>query len=238
MTSGELVASGRLSRLRVPDGQVRAVALVMHGGRARSTAAARPWQLAAVRMWPFAGALWTGGRTRGLAVGMVRYRYRGWNDDAQDPVADAEQALQAVTDRWPERPVALVGHSMGGRAALLAAGRPGVRSVAALAPWLSDADPVAQLTGRTVLIAHGDRERMTDPTASYDYAQRAKAVTPDVCRFDVRGDGHAMLRRAADWHRLVTRFTLAALDLEPMPEAIANALRAPVPRGLAVALPR
>jgi hypothetical protein len=53
----------------------------------------------------------------------------------------------------------------------------------------------------SVLIAHGDREHMTDPLWSYRFAVRAKHVTSQVCRFDVLGDGHAMLRRAHDWAR-------------------------------------
>jgi len=108
--------------------------------------------------------------------------------------------------------------------------------VCALAPWLDGTDPVRQLAGRTVLIAHGDRERWTDPRQSYAYALRAKRVTHRICRFDVVGDGHSMLRRAGDWHALVRRFVLGALDIEPMDPAIANALCQPAPSGLRAAL--
>jgi hypothetical protein len=41
--------------------------------------------------------------------------------------------------------------------------------VSALAPWLEVADPVRQLAGRTVLLAHGDQDRVTDPERSYAY---------------------------------------------------------------------
>jgi predicted esterase len=206
--------------LRLPAPPTRAVALVLHGGRAQSLAPARPWQLAAVRMWPFVRALRA---VDGLAVGVVRYRYRGWNSAAAHPVADVEAALDAVERRCPGIPIALVGHSMGGRAALWAAGHSGVVAVAALAPWLTDEDPVRQLAGREILIAHGDRERVTDPALSHSYAVRARTVTDQVCRFEVHGDGHAMLRRAGDWHRLVRRFVAGSTGIEPADPEFARA---------------
>ncbi|MDT7675455.1 MAG: hypothetical protein QOD82_3357 [Pseudonocardiales bacterium] len=60
------------------------------------------------------------------------------------------------------------------------------------------------LAGRTVLLAHGDQVRVTDPERSYAYALRARQVSDQVCRFDVPGDGHSMLRRRRDWNLLVT----------------------------------
>lgn len=223
--------------VRPPRGRgqvdVRAVALVLHGGRSASTASARPWRPAALRMRPFARALADLGH--GLAVWTVGYRYRGWNNAAADPVTDARWALEEVSRRHGRVPVVLVGHSMGARAALRVAGHDRVTGVAALAPWLPAGEPVDQLAGRAILIAHGDRERMTDPAGSLEYARRARAVT-EVARFDVHGDGHAMLRRAGDWHRLVTRFAAGVLGIEPVAPEIANALRAR--DGLQVALPR
>ena len=126
----------------------------------------------------------------------------------------------------------LVGHSMGGRAALGAAGAPNVVAVCALAPWLDGSDPVHQLDGRTVLIAHGDRERYTDPRESYAYALRAKQRGVRICRFDVPGAGHFMISRAGDWHRIVRRFVLGVLGIEPEDPVIANALRQPAASGL------
>jgi hypothetical protein len=108
--------------------------------------------------------------------------------------------------------------------------------VCALAPWLEDADPVRQLAGRTVLLAHGDQDRVTDPERSYAYGLRARQVNDQVCRFDVPGDGHAMLRRRRDWNLLVRRFVLGELGIEPMDPSITNALRQPAPEGLRAAL--
>jgi pimeloyl-ACP methyl ester carboxylesterase len=208
------------------------VALLLHGGRSHSREPATPTQLTYQRMVPFARDLARHGRRHGLLVAQLSYRYRGWN--AGDPVADTRWALDRL--RALDVPVVLVGHSMGGRAALHAADDPSVLGVCALAPWTEPGEPVRQLAGKSLLIAHGDRERWTDPRLSYDYAVRAKAVTDDVCRFDVLGDGHAMLRRAREWTRLVRSFVLGRLDYEPMAPWIANAVREPSPRGLRVPL--
>jgi dienelactone hydrolase len=125
---------------------------------------------------------------------------------------------------------------MGGRAALAAAGAPNVAAVCALAPWLDGSDPVAQLAGRTVLIAHGDRERYTEPAASYAYALRAKAAGVAICRFDLPGAGHFMLTRLGDWNTLVRRFVLGVAGIEPLAPVIANALAQPAPQGLTAQL--
>ncbi len=130
----------------------------------------------------------------------------------------------------------LLGHSMGGRAALGAAGASNVVAVCALAPWLDGSDPVVQLDGRTVLIAHGDRERYTDPAASYAFALRAKERGVRVCRFDIPGAGHFMIVRSRDWHALTRRFVLGALGIEPVDPVIANALSQPTPSGLRAVL--
>jgi acetyl esterase/lipase len=210
----------------------RAIVLVLHGGRSRSQEPGDRKRLAYWRMLPIARMI----AARGPAVFVLRYRYRGWNAPANDAQRDAEWALAELGRRHPRTPVVLVGHSMGGRAALGAAGARNVLAVCALAPWLDGSDPVSQLDGRTVLIAHGDRERYTDPRKSYDYALRAKGRGVRICRFDVHGAGHFMIDRAADWHRLVRRFVLGELGIEPEDPVIANALRQPAADGLRTAL--
>jgi hypothetical protein len=123
---------------------------------------------------------------------------------------------------------------MGGRVALRVADDPAVTGVCALAPWTPEGEPVAQLADRTVLIAHGDRDRMTDPALSYTYAERAKEVTDAVARFEVLGEGHALLRRYREWTLLVRRFTLGVLGVVDLDREIAEALAKPAPAGLRV----
>lgn len=214
------------------------IVLVLPGGKAASTSPATDQQLSARRMVPLAraahAALTGAGETP--AVRLLRYRYRGWNGPASDPVRDAHWALADLRERHPAIPVLLVGHSMGGRTALRVAGDPAVTAVCALAPWIEAGDPVRQLAGTEVVIAHGDRDRWTRPSASFEFAVALRRITPDVCRFVVHGTGHAMLRRAADWTELVRRFVLGATG-EPDP-VIAAAMATPGPDGLRVPLPR
>jgi predicted esterase len=194
-----------------PDGPVRAVALVLHGGRANSSAPVRARHLTVVRMRPFVSSLHAAGREAGLAVARLRYRARGWNGAAQAPVPDVEWALGRLTERFPQVPIALVGHSMGGRAALYVAGHQAVRAVVGLAPWLEPGDPVTQLAGRDVLLAHGDRDRTTSPKRSAAYAAAAAPHAASMSYVAIRGDGHAMLHRARLWHELTTGYVLAVL---------------------------
>lgn len=212
-----------------------AVVLVLHGGRSQSTESGDRKRLTYLRMLPIA---WMLARpAAGPAVFLLRYRYRGWNAPARDALRDARWALEEIARRFPGVPVVLVGHSMGGRAALGAAGAANVVAVCALAPWLDGSDPVDQLDGRTVLIAHGDRERFTSPRLSYDYAVRAKRRGVRICRFDVHGAGHFMLSRVTDWHSLIRRFVFGMIGIEPLDPDIANALWQPAPDGLTTALP-
>ena len=88
------------------------------------------------------------GVAHGVAVWLLCYRYRGWNRPDLDPVADARWALAEIRRAHPGVPVALVGHSMGGRVALRVADEPGVVAVCALAPWTTAKDHVDQLTGK------------------------------------------------------------------------------------------
>ena len=199
--------------LALPSGAVKAVALVLPGGRVQSLDPSDPRQLAVVRMRPFVAALRRQGAPYGLAVGMVRYRYRGWNGEQMSPVADTRWALDDVRRRHGDVGVVLVGHSMGGRTALRVADDVSVRGVAALAPWLPRDEPVAQLAGRDILIAHGDIDRVTSARASRRYADQAKDVARSVEYVSVRGDVHGMLFRFAKWHRLTTRFALDTLAL-------------------------
>lgn len=194
-----------------PDGQVRGVALLLHGGRSRGHGRVTARQLAVLRMLPFASSLRRAGRADGLAVARLRYRERGWNGEQRSPVADAQWALDELGRRFPDVPVALVGHSMGGRTAFYAAGHRNVDAVVGLAPWLEPGDPVEQLAGRRILIVHGSLDRMTSATESAAYARRAAGVARSVSYIGVKADAHAMLKRAAVWHELATGYVTGVL---------------------------
>ena len=208
-TVSEAKAAPRL-RIRPAEATTAAVALVLHGGKARSMRPASRRQLSAVRMTPFARALQRAGSSSGLAVWTLQYRDRGWNDKGSQ-VHDVLWALGEAEREHPGVPVFLVGHSLGGRAAMGAGGHPSVRAIMALAPWLPSSDSVEQLRGKKVLIAHGTRDKWVDPRYSLNFAERARAAGVDVTRVEVAGVGHAMLRRISLWHGLTTFFVMGEL---------------------------
>jgi pimeloyl-ACP methyl ester carboxylesterase len=218
-------------------GPARSIALLLHGGQVNSWEAARRKRLSYRTMMRFARVLHRVGGGGGLSVRILRYRYRGWNEPGRPAVEDARWALGQLREAHPQAPVVLLGHSMGGRVALRVADHPAVTVVAALAPWTPQGEPVRQLAGRSVLIAHGNSDRTIDPRLSYRFAVRAKEITDRVCRFDVAGDGHAMFRRRRDWSALVSRFIAGELGLHEPDSLIERAMSAAAPEGLAVPLP-
>jgi pimeloyl-ACP methyl ester carboxylesterase len=199
----------------------RAAVLVLHGGKANSVDRVRPDQLTVRRMQPFVRTLTA--LDDDLAVGQMRYRHRGWNSSHGDPVADVEFALAAIAAHYGPVPVVLVGHSMGGRAALRAAGHASVRGVVALAPWLPGMEPVEQLAGRDLVVVHGTRDRTTSPRASARFVERAAPVVRRVACLQVPWSGHGMLLRAELWHHLTADFVDAIVRDESFADAIDHA---------------
>src|SRR5262245_45149109 len=116
-------------QIREVAGRPRALAIVLHGGAVDGYGRTHRGQPAYLRMVPFLRR-----PPADTAIWMLRYRYRGWNGGAADPVRDLEWALDEAARRHPRVPVILVGHSMGGRTALWGAGAPPVTAVCALAP--------------------------------------------------------------------------------------------------------
>ncbi|MEV7141231.1 alpha/beta fold hydrolase [Streptomyces tauricus] len=180
---------------------LRAAVLFLHGGRSDSRAPSRPWHLVAVRMKPFVRAVARAIPDDDVLLAEVRYRVRGWNGGDADSLRDARRALEELQRLAPDVPVVLVGHSMGGRAALRAAGASQVRGVLALAPWCPEGEPVAQLRDKEVVVLHGDRDRVTDPRLSKAFVHRARAAGARAAFVGMAGGDHAMLRDAGDWHR-------------------------------------
>jgi dienelactone hydrolase len=138
-----------------------------------------------------------------VQTALLRYRLGGWNETAADPLADVEFALDRIRAARPAAPIILVGHSMGGRAAIRSAGADGVCGVVALAPWVPRGEPFDQLAGRDFVVLHGLRDRRTSPEASQRFAHEAEAVARSVRYVGIPGGDHAMLRSARTWHRLI-----------------------------------
>jgi pimeloyl-ACP methyl ester carboxylesterase len=203
----------------------RGVALVLHGGKVRSHAQVRANQFAVLRMRPFTKQLHEAGLNQGLVVASVLFGVRGWNNEEQSPVADVARVLDEVRSRYGRLPVALVGHSMGGRAALFAAGDKSVTGVIGLAPWIEPGDPYLQLADRRLVIIHGGRDRWTDIKASQALVQQVQPLSKGATFIEMQRDGHGMLSRASEWHALTTEFTLDALGLTSARTPAANILQ-------------
>jgi|SRR5215207_3550095 len=201
--------------------------LLAHGGEVQSLADAHDWRPAILRMWPFAAAVRDA--VPGAAVGLMRYRYRGWNGAEAHPAADLRTVLDGLPDRIQR--VVLIGHSMGGRAVVAAGNHPRVVGVLGLAPWLPQGEPltmhghpadVVEAVGesgppQTVVLAHGTDDRITDPRLTAAYARRLRTAGLPVGLLGVEGETHAMLHRYADWNELVRRFTVHTLGKPDAP---------------------
>lgn len=187
----------------------RGVVLLLHGGAESGRSVVGWWTLAVLRMVPFALAITRRSEDQ-LAVLRLKYRVRGWNGRRQDPVLDARWALDRIRRALPGRPIALVGHSMGGRVALHLGSEPDVVAVAALAPWV-ESDPRRPRPGTRVLLVHGSHDRVTDPRRTRILAKRLEESGVDVRHVSVEGGDHPMVRKAAHWHDTVADFVTDAL---------------------------
>jgi len=229
------VAGPRLED-HVPDREVRGIALFCHGGTAASVAPPLDAALSLVRMRAIEQFVRSNAADRGISTHLLRYRVAGWNGAAADAYAYVRWAIERLRDRHgADVPMVLVGHSMGGRAVLRAGGDRQVAAVCALAPWTPPGEPVTHLRGRTVAILYGRGDRWVPARLSADFALRASEAGAAVARFTIPG-GHSMVRGALRWHRFVRDVVLGGTGIEPMRPDIANALRQPVPEGLAVPL--
>lgn len=199
----------KLVPVRQPRG-AEGVVVVLHGGAARrGEMMVSPAQLSVLRMIPVARRIARTGRRR-LAVYRLLNSYRGW-DTRHTPVEDAHWALDQVAERYGDVPVCLVGHSLGGRAAILAAGRPTVRGVVALAAFVypNDADRLA-LRDRRILFVHGLRDRIAPVQRARGLAARL-ARRNEVDFVDVPDGKHAMLAEHRTFEKAAADFVTATL---------------------------
>jgi alpha-beta hydrolase superfamily lysophospholipase len=188
-----------LTRYDAP-GRAEAIVLVLHGGKARSSAPVTGRSLSWLRALTLARTLGQTLHREGIGLWVLRYRTAGWNADGGGQVEDARWALDEVRAEVGDAPVALLGHSMGGRTACHVADHDSVRGVVALAPWLPPGEPVASLTGRRLHAAHGRRDHITRASDTRAYVERARAVAGEATYTDMGDRGHYLLRGAAAWN--------------------------------------
>lgn len=189
---------------RRPEGLV----LVLHGGASRrDSPMVSPTQLSVLRMVPVARRIARAGRGRLVVVRLLNSA-RGW-DTRHTPVDDVRWALGELAREYDGLPAGLVGHSLGGRAALMAADAGPVRSVVALNPWVQPSDRV-DLKGNPALVVHGSEDRVADPQRAAALVRRMGRTGP-VGLLNVTGGSHAMLRHGAVFERAAADFVTATL---------------------------
>lgn len=212
----------RVPHLRITgdNALAEAVVLLLHGGTPDSFVPVRAFDPAVLRMIPFGRSVVRAGSER-IALATLRYGVRGWNGAQESPLPDARWALDRIAERFGDLPIGLIGHSMGGRVALRLSdhvGRGGgVRSVAALAPWLPNGESAPALDGRSLLLAHGTADRTTDPARTFKLAEKLDAEGADVELVKFPGGHHSMLFPSRPWHDLVAGFMARTL-LVPSPD--------------------
>jgi pimeloyl-ACP methyl ester carboxylesterase len=197
--------------------------LFAHGGQQESLVEPNGSRPALLRMWPLARAAHEAAPD--ATVGLVRYRYRGWNGEAAHAAADVRMLLDALPDEVTR--VVLIGHSMGARAIMRCARHRKVRSLLALAPWFPSHEPTVDLGSRILVVAHGNHDRVTDPSATADYVRRLREMGNAAAFFTVRDETHTMLRRPGDWNELTGRVVVTATPGRPDPALQAATSRDP-----------
>ena len=196
------------------------VVVVLHGGGARGEAVAvSPTQLSVLRMVPIARRI---ARTRGLAVFRLLNSQRGWGQGGT-PVADARWALSRVRERYGDVPVLLVGHSLGGRAALHASSERNVVGAVALNAYLLPGDESLEVTDRRLLFVHGTDDRLASYATAEAVAARLARRT-EVGFLTVNGGKHAMLRHARTYDGAAAGFAKGVLRGAPVGGAVGRIL--------------
>lgn len=210
----------RSLRLRAVPPTSRGAVLLLHGGRSDALTPPPLLNLPSARMRPFGTAILRATSEHDVLLASVRYRYRGWNGSRSDPVHDAQEALDELKLLAPLRPVVLVGHSMGARAALRVAEHSHVSGVVALAPWCPPGEPVAHLKNKQLIVLHDEQDRVTNAHDSWDLVRRARSAGAQACGVTMPRGGHAMLRDAGTWHRLTAALTAGILGAKSLPSCL------------------
>lgn len=199
-----------LTRLDAPDAS-SATILMLHGGKPSSREIvddrSASWQRTAWMARAIAGRAHAGGAD----VWLLRYRQRGWNGGA-DRLSDTRWALDEVRASHGDRPVVLLGHSMGARVAVHVADDPSVVGVVGLAPWWSGSEPVRTLAGRSLVAAHGRRDRLTSFAQTQLFVERARSVAEHAELVDMGSRGHYMISGASAWNDVAISSSLRILS--------------------------
>lgn len=187
---------------QTPD-EPRGVVLMLHGGEVDDVRPLRRWDPSAVVMRVMTEKL--AERQPDLAFVRLLNAVGGWNEPIRSPVADAQWALMRLRQLYPGLPIAVVGHSMGGRTAFELAGTQPLAALVGLAPWLADGYGESRFLGLPTLIVHGKADTVTRQDASADLVRRIRVAGGTAGFLSVPG-WHSLGFRPAIWQRQVAAF--------------------------------
>lgn len=185
--------------------------LVLPGGTDFSYRPFSPMQGSALRMYPFTASIQARFGTR-VRVRQAQYRVYGWNGDQASPMPHARAALDALASDHPGVPIAVIGHSMGGRIAALLGDDERVTDILALAPWWQFADWRQIRDGVRVRAVHGDADTVTRAPRTAKGIAELAARGVDAEYLAVHGGGHPMLDHVGLWQGSALRFVADAIE--------------------------
>ena len=185
--------------------------LVLPGGTDFSYKPFSRTQSSAMRMYPFSLSI----QARfgpAVRVHQATYRVYGWNGGQASPMPYAQKALAGLKSRYPDTPIALIGHSMGGRIVAQLGADEQVSDILALAPWWQFADWRQIHDDARVLAIHGENDTLTRPRRTEKGIAELQARGMDAEFISVPGGGHAMHDHVGLWHGKALDFVGDALS--------------------------
>jgi predicted esterase len=194
------------------SGRPGGLILMLHGGKADSLAPVDDKSASWRRSAWMQRQIGRRATSAGVSVWLLRYQHRGWNERAgapPSPVPDARWAIDEVRRELGDLPVVLLGHSMGARTAVAVADDPAVTGVVALAPWLPADEPVSNLDGKHLAVAHGRGDKITSHRQTLAFVERAEEVAASAEFHDMGQVGHYMLRKRREWNAFAITRSLA-----------------------------
>lgn len=183
--------------------QPKGVVLMLHGGEVDDVEPLRRWDPSPLVVRLMSDNI--ASRQPDLAFVRLLNAVGGWNEPIRSPVADAEWAMMRLRQVYPGLPIAVAGHSMGGRTAFELAGTHRLAALVALAPWLADGYDEKRFLDVPTLVVHGRADTVTDEDASADLVRRIRVAGGSASYLSVPG-WHSLGFRSRVWQRQVAAF--------------------------------
>lgn len=183
--------------------RTRAIALLLHGGRAIDQQPNRFKDISYLRMLPFATAIRRVSRAR-VAPVLVHNTHGGWVASSGSGVLQARELVRRLHQEY-DLPIVLLGHSSGGWAALRAARERAVLGSVALAPWVADDERAEPLQHKVTRVIHGENDTVCSPAKAREFVERLQAIGADATYTEVPGGNHALIDKPWRWHGLAAK---------------------------------